>query len=392
VLPKEFLNARGQRRARRQTDVSTLESLEERALLSFTTLGNSLPDLTITGEAGPRASWGGTIDVSAFLQNLGASTTTEPLSQLPATETPTAGSLYNSTSSADAPSSTVGVFLTKSPKSLKGAVELGTFGAPALTQNSVEELTDSFTLPSRPKGFAGAGGKFFVWFVANSNNAFPETSLANNVSKPVAVQVAAQPLPELRVIGLAVPSHMQAGDTISPTIVLENTGTADSGPVTVDLVESVTKSFTLGSSIIATYTVPDVPAVSESPTGGNFNTFATQILNPPQNVVSIPGGLVTLSTSPKRFFLGVVVDPNGAIKQLSEPSNALQAIHSVSPLRRTPPAGVISNANSGQFPTAPTSETVGFAPPAPLPIPAPTPTPTPTPPVPTPPTPTPTPT
>ena len=176
MLPRESRYPRGQRRARRQTDVSALESLEERALLSFTTLGNSLPDLTISGEAGPRAAWGGTIDVSAFLQNIGASTTTEPLSQLPPTQPQAAGSLYGSTSSADAPDSTVAVLLTKSPKSLKGAVTLGTFVAPPLTQNSVEQLSDAFTLPSRPKGFAGAGGKFYVWFVANSTGAFPEAN------------------------------------------------------------------------------------------------------------------------------------------------------------------------------------------------------------------------
>ena len=65
------------------------------------------------------------------------------------------------------------VLLTRSPKSLKGAVTLGTFEAPPLSQNSVEQLTDAFTLPSRPAGFAGGGGKFYVWFVANSTNDVP---------------------------------------------------------------------------------------------------------------------------------------------------------------------------------------------------------------------------
>ena len=67
MLPRESRNPRGQRRARRQTDVSALESLETRTLLAFSTLGYSLPDLAISGEAGPRAAWGGTIDVSERL-------------------------------------------------------------------------------------------------------------------------------------------------------------------------------------------------------------------------------------------------------------------------------------------------------------------------------------
>ncbi len=73
-------------------------------------------------------------------------------------------------------------------------------------------------------------------------------------------------------VGLSVPSRMQAGDTINPTIAIENLGTADSGPVTVDLVESLTKSFTVGSSIIASYTVSNVPAASKRRRGGNFRT------------------------------------------------------------------------------------------------------------------------
>ena len=85
---------------------------------------------------------------------------------------------------------------------------------------------------------------------------------ANNVSKPVPVRVTSQPLPELRAIALAVPSSLSPGDTITPEIQIENFGTADpnlQGPVTVDLVASVTKSFTLGSSIVASYTVEQRP-------------------------------------------------------------------------------------------------------------------------------------
>ena len=52
VLPRESRIRASGRRARRQTDLSALESLEERTLLSFSTLGYSLPDLTITGRPG----------------------------------------------------------------------------------------------------------------------------------------------------------------------------------------------------------------------------------------------------------------------------------------------------------------------------------------------------
>jgi hypothetical protein len=365
VLSRESRYSRPERRARRRTDLTALETLEERTLLSFTTLGYSLPDLTISGEAGPRAAWGGTLDVAVNLQNIGASSTTEPVSQLPPTEPQAAGSLYNSTSSADVPDSTVEVLLSRSPKSLAGAVKLGTFPAPPVSQNNLEQLSASFKLPSRPKGFARSGGTFYVWFVANSTDAFEEANFANNISKPVAVHVAPSPLPELRAIGLSLPSNLQPGDTIDPVITLENFGTADTnlqGPVTVDLVASVTRTFTLGSSIIASYSVSDIPPVSEAPTRANYRTFATQILTAPQNVVTIDGTAVTLPTSPRTYFIGVVIDPDNNIKQLSRPGNSFEVIKVVGPPRKTLSAsGIVSSSNTGQFPTAPTGEPVGIS-------------------------------
>jgi len=363
VLPRESRTQRLERRARRRTDLTALEVLEERTLLSFTNLGYSLPDLKVTGEAGPRAAWGGSLVVSAYLQNIGASTTTEPMSQAGATDTQATGSLYSSASAADANNSTVQVLLSPTARSLKGAISLGTISAPPLEQNSVEQLSSPFTLPSQPAGFAGAGGKFYVWFVANSTNAFPETNTNNNLSKPVAVQITGQPLPSLRAIGLAVPSRMQPGDTINPVIVVENFGTADTsaqGPVTVDLVESVNKNFTLGSQIVATYTINDLPGVSGTPTKGNYRTFAQQILAQPGNVVSLGGKEITLSTSPSTYYLGVVIDPQGAINQLSLPKNSFQAIHIVGPpIKGLPPANTVSNGTSAQFPTAPFGGSIG---------------------------------
>ncbi len=79
MLPRKFRRRRSEHRARRGTNpAANLRQLEERELLSFSTLGYSLPDLVITGQTGPRASWGGELSVSAYLQNIGTSTITEP--------------------------------------------------------------------------------------------------------------------------------------------------------------------------------------------------------------------------------------------------------------------------------------------------------------------------
>jgi len=360
----ETRQARLIKRARRRAELTSLEQLESRALLSFSPLGFSLPEFAVSGQAGPRAAWGGTLDVSVLLQNIGASTITEPFSQAPATQAPTPGSPYGSSSTADAPDTTIAVLLSRSPKSLSGSIKLGSIEAPPVSQNSIEPLSDSFTLPSRPKGFPGGGGKFYVWFVANSPSSVPVASMRYNVSKPVAVQVTRQPLPELRAITLALPSSLSPSDTIVPYIQVENFGTANpdlQGPVTVDLVASVTKSFTIGSSIVASYTINSIPGVSQAPTLGNYKTFAKLIVNQPENVVTITGAPVTLPPSPATYFLGVVVDPSGSINQLSVPANNFTLIRTVGPeTPYLPPAGVVSTANSELFPNPPSGVLIGI--------------------------------
>jgi hypothetical protein len=283
-----------------------------------------------------------------YLQNIGASTTTEPLAQAP-----------GDTSQADAGDSTVAVLLTPHAHSLKGAINLGTISAPPVPQNNLEQLTESFTLPSRPAGFTGK--KFYVRFVANSNDALLEASQMNNISKPVAVSVVNQALPELRATALYVPDVMQPGDTISPTIQVENLGTAASGAVQVALVESVTPDFTLGSSIVALYTINNIPSVSQTPTGGNYQTFGELNVNSASNVVTITGSPVTLSTTPGTYYLGVVVDPYGKLNQLSLPSNSFALSHKVGPANSgLPPAGVQSTSgNTALFPIAPNGNIIG---------------------------------
>jgi hypothetical protein len=352
VLPRESRHMRQERRNRRRTDLAALERLESRDLMAFSSLGFSLPQLVVSGQAGPRAAWGGTLNVSVYLQNIGASTTTEPTAQAP-----------GATSQADAGNSTVAVLLTPHAKSLKGAINLGTIDAPPIPQNNFEQLTQAFTLPSRPAGFKGSGGKFFVRFVANSNDALQEASQVNNISKPVPVSVVGSALPELRAIALYVPDVMQPGDTISPTIQIENLGTAATdlqGPLQVALVASVTPDFTLGSSIVALYTIANIPSISQTPVVGNYKTFAQNSVVPPSNVVTITGAPVTLPTSPGTYYLGVVIDPSGKIDQLSLPSNLFTLSHKVGPANSgLPPAGVVNSGNTELFPNAPNSEIIG---------------------------------
>ena len=135
MLPWETLRTRDDRRARRRTELAALEQLEGRQLLSYSSLGYSLPDLQVKGLAGPVATWGGSYSVTVLLQNTGASTIIEPLSLTPASEVTLGPDGLNVPpsyvpSSADAAASQVGIYLAPRPHSLAGAIEIGTATAP----------------------------------------------------------------------------------------------------------------------------------------------------------------------------------------------------------------------------------------------------------------------
>ncbi len=83
MLPWETLRAREDRRTRRRKQLAAPEVLEGRELLSYTSLGYSLPDLTISGIGGPAAAWGGSYQLTVLVKNTGASTIIEPLSLVP---------------------------------------------------------------------------------------------------------------------------------------------------------------------------------------------------------------------------------------------------------------------------------------------------------------------
>ena len=310
MLPWETLRARDDRRARRRTDRTALEQLEGRQLLSYSSLGYSLPDLRVTGLAGSVASWGSTYQVTINLQNIGASTMDEPLSLAPQSQIQTGPDglpvpSYAVPSSADAGASEVGIYLARRPHTLTGAIKIGTAQLPALGQNDVEQQVAPLVLPQRPAGFPTTG-VFYIRLVANDNQAILESNYANNISPAIPVRIISRALPMLRVTALDVPPVMQPGDTIAPTFQVTNLGTAGTdvqGPVQVALVTSVTPDFNLGSSIVALYTLPSgIPGQSSAPIA-NTARHHRRLFGPNGSVnnVTTQGNVET--------FTGAAVDP-----------------------------------------------------------------------------------
>lgn len=322
--------------------------------MAYSILGTSLPQLSISGYASPAASWGGPLTVTVNLANVGASTILEPLALAP-----------GSVSSADAPASVVGVFAARNPQ-FKGAVRVGSIAVPVARQNSFQQITETITLPNQPAGFPGDGGRIYLALEGDANNNVFQTSAGHSISKPIPVAIEA-PLPELRTVGLDLPPVMQPGDTVQPNIRITNIGPGDTGPqgtVQVALVASTTRNFTSGSSIVSLVNVSsngtavNFPGISSIATRGNVLGDVNQ--TPPLNVATISFPVVTLPTSPRTYYLGVVIDPNHHLKQLSTvPQTArtvipLELVRSVGPpIRHLPPAHVLVNGGVALVPTFP---------------------------------------
>jgi hypothetical protein len=181
----------------------------------------------------------------------------------------------------------------------------------------------------------------------------------------------------LRATALDVPPVMQPGDTITPTFQITNLGTAGTnsqGPVEVALVASTSPDFNLGSSIVALYTLPQgIPGQSSTPVKVSARhhrkLFGSTYDNvtPARNVETFTGPAVTLPASPSTYFLGLVIDPNNKLNQLSLPSNRLELINPVGPpIPGLPPAGVVSAPLTQQFPNPPDGIPIGNVNPATL--------------------------
>ena len=330
--------------------------------MAFSPIGIPLPDLSVTGYPAAVATWGSALAINATISNTSASSIIQPLSLEP-----------GAVSTADAPASQLGVYITKAPHDLKHAIEVGRLDVPAISQNSIVSIVNGLvTLPNRPAGYPGDGGKIFVFLKVDDAHQMLESDTTNNLSAPRPTKIEA-PFPELAVVGFDVPPVMSPGDTIQPNIRIANLGTAGTspqGPVQVALVASTTPTFTSGSSIVAIYTVSNIPAQSVVATNGPALGDANQ--TPGNNLVTIPDAtdpknIVTLPASPSQYYLGVVIDPNHHLKQIHNiPHNRrgpelLSLARVVGPAASgLPPAGVNDSGGASNVPVFPFSQS-GFA-------------------------------
>jgi hypothetical protein len=338
VLPRESRRHRPGRRAGRKLGLVSLERLEGRELLAYTPLGFSLPDLTVSGYTSNTAAWGGQLTVTLNVRNLGASTFPEPTALQP-----------NATSHADSPPTTVAVILSRGPHlTSHNSFVVGYINVPAVTQNSLIQKSMAIPLPPQPAGFPGDGGKVFVSFRINPFYNVNESDFTNNLSTSKVPVLIEAPLPELAVTAVNYPPVMQPLDTIQAEANITNFGPAATGPVTVALVASVNRKFTSGSTRMATVQIPSIAGASSVSSG--IVLTDNENLVPQQNTVQVTFPRVTLPPTP-HLFIGVVIDPDHKITQITPPSQNLSMPQQVGePIKNLPPAGGVYPAGQTNLP------------------------------------------
>ena len=329
------LDARNLRRSGRVGGGSALgpiEALERREVLSYSALGVSLPDLTLTAEPAPIAAWGGSLTVTVDVYNRGASTLVEPLNLT-----------QGAPSSADSPPTKIEV-IASTKRFGNRSYPIGEIEVPAIRQNDLQVISQSFNLPARPPGFPGVGGKIYLTYVINPTHAFLEDDFTNNVfvsKKPVLITPA---LPDLRVVGFQTPVGLQPGDVLKPSIRIANFGSAptgDQGPLIVQIVASQDKSYGPGDTILATYAIDNILPISNVPGGSSSGDAA---LDPAANVITLDSRTITLPNMPGTYFLGVKVNPLNRIREQGNHSSPrFDAVVKVGPpLPGLPPGNAVT--------------------------------------------------
>ncbi len=305
--------------------------------MAYSAFGYSLPQLAVTGYGPPVAAYGGSFSVDIKVENRGASSLVEPTALAP-------GSL----SSADVLTTSVGVYASATPTGKGGYILLGTVTTPEIRQNQDYETVVTLPLPTKRIGFPT--GKFYLILVANNDRSVIQANNTGNIYHiPKPVQIAANSLPDLQVVGFDIPQPLQPGDVVSPTVRIENFGDADSGlqgPVPVYLVASLNKNFGVGDAVVASFIIPSLPGTSNVPTLASAIP-STQNLFPLPNQFTITLPSFKLPTTPGFYYLGIKIDPGHAINQTYGPNSALSNPVPVGPVDPfLPPSSVLVPAGS----------------------------------------------
>ncbi|MEM9836625.1 MAG: CARDB domain-containing protein, partial [Bacteroidota bacterium] len=271
---------------------------------TITVLPNTAPDLVVqnTSASPTSVAAGNTISLSCRVRNTGTASTGR--------------------------SSSLGYYLSSNTTYSSNDISLGTDFVTTLSPNNFSSESISATIPA-----GTSPGTWYILFRADRNGSVAESNENNNVSWR-AITVLPDANPDLVVQNTsASPSSVTAGNSISLSCRVRNTGNASTGGAS-------TLGYYLSSN--TTYSSSDIALGTDYVTSLSAGSSSNESI-----IATIPAG-----TSPGTWYILFRADRNGSISESSESNNV--SWRAITVLADTAPDLVVQNTSA-----SPTSVAAG---------------------------------
>ncbi|UOQ75078.1 T9SS type A sorting domain-containing protein [Hymenobacter cellulosilyticus] len=204
----------------------------------------------------------------------------------------------------DASSSSLGYYLSVDNTLSSSDLLLGTSSGAALAAGQTATRNGVFSIP------AGVSpGTYYVVYAADPAGTVTESNETNNTTSLTLTVVAA--LPDLTVSQTTLsPAAAPAGNTVSATCLLTNSGTATAAQNTMSLYLSADASLSSNDVLLGSITAAALPASASNTRSGSF--------------------IVPLGTAPGNYYVLYVADATGVVTESNEQNNVASRAFTVS--------------------------------------------------------------
>jgi len=234
------------------------------------TIGNPLPDLTMTAVSGPTtANVTQQITVNATVKNQGPGD---------------AGFVY------------VVFYLSSDSNITTSDYPLGGVWLNSIATGAQQNVTAAVTVPNI------GGGTYYIGAIVDPNNDVVESNESNNALAGNQINVTTLH-PDLVMTAVSGPTSANSGQTITVVNTVKNQGLYAAGGFSVGLYLSTDTAITTGDTLIGYQSIGSLAAGAESTSG---------------TVVTIPAGMAS-----GRYYIGAIADYSNTVTESNETNNAL---------------------------------------------------------------------
>ena len=195
----------------------------------------------------------------------------------------------------DAGAFRLGIYFSTDSTITTGDVIAASCAMPALPAGGEDTCSGTITIPA-----SLAPGTWYLGAIADDESAVAESDESNNTGYSSAITLS-RAVPDLEIISVTAPSIGTIGDTMSVNISLRNSGGGAAGPFRVGLYFSANTLITVSDQLAGSCASKGLAAGAPETCSGTL---------------TIPSSL-----SPGTWYLGAIVDDEGAVTESDESNN-----------------------------------------------------------------------